>query len=62
MISGGARLGITGHNGSGKSTLLRIITGALPASSGAIRYIDASSEISHDTVFKRFAFAAHTRI
>src|SRR5258706_6088776 len=37
-IASGASVGILGHNGMGKTTLLRSLIGALPATSGAIRF------------------------
>jgi branched-chain amino acid transport system ATP-binding protein len=37
-IASGESLGILGHNGMGKTTLLRSLIGALPASSGTVRF------------------------
>jgi branched-chain amino acid transport system ATP-binding protein len=37
-IASGESIGILGHNGMGKTTLLRSLIGALPATSGTIRF------------------------
>ena len=57
-IAQGARLGITGYNGSGKSTLLRIITGAMPPSSGTVHYEAGGQLIKDDRVFSHMMFAS----
>ena len=38
VIEPGETVGLIGPNGSGKSTLFNVITGTIPASSGAIRF------------------------
>jgi ABC-type branched-subunit amino acid transport system ATPase component len=43
-VPAGARLGLIGPNGSGKTTLLNVLSGVLPASSGAIWYEDRRIE------------------
>jgi branched-chain amino acid transport system ATP-binding protein len=37
-LAPGARAGLIGPNGAGKSTLFRLITGAMPVSSGSLRF------------------------
>lgn len=39
-MKAGEILGLIGPNGAGKSTLFNLVTGALPANSGAIRFLD----------------------
>ncbi|PZQ10545.1 MAG: ABC transporter ATP-binding protein [Ancylobacter novellus] len=48
-IEDGEILGILGHNGIGKSTLLKTLSGALPATAGAIvfRGVDVTAEPPH---------------
>src|SRR6185436_3479519 len=36
-VGAGARLGILGPNGSGKTTLLRVLSGAMPPTTGRVR-------------------------
>jgi peptide/nickel transport system ATP-binding protein len=46
-IRTGETLGLVGESGSGKSTLGRVLVGALPASSGTIRF--AGEDVTHPT-------------
>ena len=41
-LAEGEILGLIGPNGSGKTTLVNLITGALPASAGDVRFHDRS--------------------
>ncbi|MDX1410040.1 MAG: ATP-binding cassette domain-containing protein, partial [Saprospiraceae bacterium] len=57
-IPSGSHTAITGPNGSGKSTLLKVLSGALPPSTGSIQYRRQGEKISPDAVYRHVAFAA----
>ncbi|MFC3415507.1 ABC transporter ATP-binding protein [Algoriphagus hitonicola] len=57
LVSGHS-LAITGSNGSGKSTLLKCIAGAIPLTSGQIRYVDSNGQIPDSDWFSRLTLAA----
>src|ERR1700690_3188542 len=48
---------VVGPNGSGKSTLLQILWGQMPASEGALTYIDGASFIPPENIFKFLSIA-----
>lgn len=54
----GSRFAITGSNGSGKSTLLKILSGAVIASSGEIKYALKDQIIAEDKVYRYVHFVA----
>ena len=58
VVEQGAKIGITGYNGSGKSTLLRILTGAMPPSSGQVSFFLDGKEVKIDKVFSHLTFAS----
>jgi len=57
-IASGTHFAVKGPNGSGKSTLLKILSGALPASEGMIRYQQGTVMIPADAVYRELTFAA----
>ncbi|WP_297337177.1 ATP-binding cassette domain-containing protein [Algoriphagus sp.] len=54
----GDSLAITGSNGSGKSTLLKCLAGAIPLTSGKIRYTESLVEIQDSDWFYKLTLAA----
>lgn len=57
-ISKGQALAILGNNGSGKSTLLQMILGSQTASEGQIRFLDNSTELAPETIYRVCSIAA----
>ena len=53
----GELLVLIGTNGSGKSTLLKCLSGAIPLTSGAIRYHTGSTQIAEEQWFRSLALA-----
>ena len=49
---------ITGPNGSGKSTLLQVLWGQLPPSAGRIQYIEGTTRVPEDEIYKNLIIAA----
>lgn len=49
---------ILGANGSGKSTLMQIVGGNLLATSGSIKHIDGTKEISSDLLYRHVSISA----
>lgn len=57
-ISPETPLAVTGSNGSGKSTLLQIISGHMLPSEGQLRFIDSTTDIKDEDVYKHISIAA----
>jgi len=54
----GSATAILGKNGSGKSTLLQVIAGSLHATSGTVKYLHESREISPAGIFQFLSIVA----
>ena len=57
-FSFGNSYAILGPNGSGKSTLIKVLTGALTASEGNLRYEENGKELAIEQVFQKMSLAA----
>ncbi|OYD46331.1 ABC transporter ATP-binding protein [Sphingobacterium cellulitidis] len=57
-FSFGNSYAILGPNGSGKSTLIKVLTGALTASEGNLRYEENGNELAIEQVFQKMSLAA----
>lgn len=57
-ISLGQSIALTGSNGSGKSTLLKCISGAIPLSSGHIRFNQLEKNIPESDWFNHLSISA----
>ena len=57
-FSFGKSYAILGPNGSGKSTLIKVITGALTASEGELKFEDGGQEQQIEQIFQKISLAA----
>ena len=54
----GQSYAITGPNGSGKSTLLQVISGSMMLNEGKIQYLNTSSDVPTETIYKSVSICA----